>query len=469
MSDLSQNIDSLEKPLANMPRVQTILIATDNPENIEDLIIQLRKQRFNVQLSFFDGSKLSAMPLSPPTAIICNFTESAEKASDIANILKAHYAPQNLPIIGIVSSATVSQDTAFDSIIIQPAHASQIANRVSSLIRLGAMEQEILLRIQTLETDFGQPVSIEDDGEHPPFRILFIGKPSPSFMIVVNALQEKNVEVVAAFTSFSAFDYLHEATFDAVVMNALEQPEPALSISETMRRNSRLYNVPTLFIVDGDNFDYADKAYSSGASDIINVRNSVEEISGRVLELANYHRVHGELKNEFEKLGEKGGICEQSKCYTRRFMDYHAERVLSAASQQNNPVSFLSIEINPECSHAVEQSFINDAITRIGGILKNLVRMQDTVSYYAPFSFLLMLPNTTKEETRTVLERVNALMDCTAYESGVPNIALTMSVESSVVEAKKNETAKEVIERLFSTLTYEGPYANQSLESNQIA
>ncbi len=469
MSDLSQNIDSLEKPLASRPRVQTILIATDNPEKIEDLIIQLRKQRFNVQLSFFDGAKLSAMPVSPPTAIICSFTANAKKSSNIAHILKSHYAPQNLPVIGIVSSATVSQDTAFDSIIIQPAHASQIANRVSSLIRLGAMEQEIMLRIQTLETDFNQPVLVEDDGEHPPFRILFIGKPSPSFMIVVNALQEKNVEVVAAFTSFSAFDYLHEATFDAVVMNALEQPEPALSISETMRRNSRLYNVPTLFIVDGDNFDYADKAYSSGASDIINVRNSVDEISGRVLELANYHRVHGELKNEFEKLGEKGGVCEQSKCYTRSFMDRHAERVLSAAHLQNNPVSFLSIQLSPECSHAVEQSFISDAITRIGGILKNLVRMQDTVSYYAPFSFLLMFPNTTEDETKTVLERVNALMDCTAYESGVPKVALTMAIESSIIEAKKSETAKKAIERVYNTAISQPTYTNQSLDGSQIA
>jgi two-component system cell cycle response regulator PopA len=468
MPTVPNTTDSFPQSLRK-PRIQTILIATDQPEQIEDLIIQLRNRDFNVQLSYFDGAKLSAMPVSPPTAIICRFSDNSGKASTIAEILKQHYAPVSLPIIGIIGTALTSQDTAFDSIIIQPAHASQIANRVNSLIRLGAMEQEITLRIETLEQDFAQAVHVEDDGEHPPFRILFIGRPSPSFMIVVNALQEKNVEVVAAFTSFSAFDYLHEASFDAVVMNALEQPEPSLSISETMRRNSRLYNVPILFIVDGDHFDYADKAYESGASDIINVRNSVDETSGRVLELANYHRLHGELKHEFVKLGEKGGICQQSKCYTKAFMDKHSERVLANAKKQNVPLSFLALELTPECSQAVDPSFMNDAVARIGGILKNLVRMQDTVSYYAPYSFLLMFPNTTEYETQTILKRVKALMDCTAYESGVPNAALTMAMNSAIIEAEKGESAKEAIDRVITHLSYQGSMPDYGFEDAQSA
>jgi two-component system cell cycle response regulator PopA len=236
-----------------------------------------------------------------------------------------------------------------------------------------------------------------------------------------------------------------------------------------MRRNSRLYNVPILFIVDGDHFDYADKAYESGASDIINVRNSVDETSGRVLELANYHRLHGELKHEFVKLGEKGGICQQSKCYTKAFMDKHSERVLANAKKQNVPLSFLALELTPECSQAVDPSFMNDAVARIGGILKNLVRMQDTVSYYAPYSFLLMFPNTTEDETQTILKRVKALMDCTAYESGVPNAALTMAMNSAIIEAEKGESAKEAIDRVITHLSYQGSMSDYGFEDAQSA
>ncbi len=454
MSGITRSNSDLHKS-PKRSRIQRILMATDDPHSIKDIAVQLRKLKYDVQLSFYDGSKLSAMPVAAPTAIICAFTKNAEKSSDIARILKQHYAPHTLPVIGIMKQPLISEGSALDSIIIQPAHASQIANRVNSLIRLGAMEQEITLRIETLENDFGQSVIIEDDGDHPPFRILFIGKASPGFMIVINALQDKNVEVVAAFTSFSAFDYLHEATFDAVVMNALEQPEPALSISKTMRRNARLYNVPTLFIVDGDTFEYADKAYENGANDIINIKSDIEEISGRVLELANYHRLHGELKHEFENLGQDGCIREDSGCYNKDFIDRHSERVFTVAHKQNNPISLLAIQVSPECAEPVEQSYIDDAVSRVGQMLKNLVRMQDTVSHYTSYKYLLMLPNTNGFETESIVERINALADCTAFESGYPNAALTMNLETSIIEANKDEPSEFAIERVLAKLSGE--------------
>ena len=118
------------------------------------------------------------------------------------------------------------------------------------MIRLGQMEREIVRRVDTLREDFNIDYELSDEALRNPFRILFIGKATPDFMVIINALQKKNVEVVAAFTSFSAFDFLHERAFDAVVMNALEQSEPALTISETMRRNAKLFHVPTLFLVN---------------------------------------------------------------------------------------------------------------------------------------------------------------------------------------------------------------------------
>ena len=88
-------------------------------------------------------------------------------------------------------------------------HPSQIANRVNAMIRLGAMDAEITRRLETLREDFNQHPDIGDLSPDRKFRVLFIGKASPSFMVVINALQDKGVEVIAAFTSFSAFDYLH--------------------------------------------------------------------------------------------------------------------------------------------------------------------------------------------------------------------------------------------------------------------
>ena len=67
------------------------------------------------------------------------------------------------------------------------------------MIRLGQMEHEIIRRVETLREDFNVEYTLCDEVLNNPFRILFIGKATPDFMIIINALQKKNVEVVAAF------------------------------------------------------------------------------------------------------------------------------------------------------------------------------------------------------------------------------------------------------------------------------
>ena len=44
-------------------------------------------------------------------------------------------------------------------------------------------------------------------------------------------MEETGAEVIAAFSSYSAFDYLHERSFDAVVLNASGKRDTAFTIS----------------------------------------------------------------------------------------------------------------------------------------------------------------------------------------------------------------------------------------------
>jgi two-component system cell cycle response regulator PopA len=48
----------------------------------------------------------------------------------------------------------------------------------------------------------------------------------------------RGAEVVAAFTTYTAFDYLHDGDFDAVLLSAAEDLNDSLSISAGMRRNT---------------------------------------------------------------------------------------------------------------------------------------------------------------------------------------------------------------------------------------
>lgn len=429
-----------------------VLIVTDNPKASQNVVTDLRKIGLDVQLALFNGEKLASVPREAPSAILCFFTDYLEKTPGVCQALRAHFAPRSLPIIGAMMRPTSVPTDHFDTVIFAPMHSSQIANRVDSMIRLGQMETEITRRIETLREDFNQDVELTEDELNRPFRILFIGKATPAFMVVVNALQNKNVEVVAAFTSFSAFDYLHDRQFDAVVMNAITQPEPALTISETMRRNAKLYHVPTLFLIDQDSFDQRGAAYAKGARDLVSVDAELEEISGRILELANYHRIHEQLKENFGNLGGEDCLDRETGLFNEDFFSAHLARVSKDCRQKDEDLTLLALRPVP-LADGVHSVYIRAAIAKIGGMLKNLVRMQDIVARVDDDLFMLAFPGASEAIVNIIADRINGLVSEAAFDSGqsTPR-TFNVQLDSAIIEQSGSERSDILLGRALSKL-----------------
>lgn len=432
---------SNDSPKASATRLRTtrVLIVSDHPTESREVATSLRKLDLDVQLCLFDGITLSAIPNNAPDAVLCHLTDYVGHASKLAKVIRSHYKERQMPIIGAMSRPSPIVSEGFDSTLFAPMHPSQIANRVNAMVRLGVMEGEIERRLATLEESFGQIPKIGDFSPDRKFRVLFIGKASPSFMIIINALQDKGVDVIAAFTSFSAFDYLHGKPFDAVVMNALEHSEPAFSISETMRRNSKLYHTPTLFLVNGKKFKQHDAAYEKGARDIIDVNADADEISSRILELANYHRIHEQLKLDFRSLAVDAASDETGTAYSQAFMRAHFPRMIRDAEKSNLPTTLLALRLIPHSVDGITTESLTAALTQTSDLLVNLVRMQDVVCHWETGVFVLGFFDTNKAEAEIILKRITALLECTTYESGPDSRSgLNISAETIIYEIEPN-------------------------------
>ena len=431
-----------------------VLIATDNTVEADAIAQALMNEGYGVKFSYFDGQTLKSIPVKAPVAVICVFSDYIEACPSIIKALKRHFAPNEIPFIGALARhGDISLDL-FDSIIFPPAHIKQIATRVSSMIRLSQMEREIERRVETLGQDFGIQHELNQSSANIPFRVLFVGKATPEFMIVINALQKKNVEVIAAFTSFSAFDYLHDNSFNAVVMNALEQSEPALTISETMQRNARLYHVPTLFLVNDEKFKDHALAYDKGARDIISANSETEEISGRILELANYHRLHEQLKSEFSMLGGESCIDLPSGNFNAEFFRAHMRRVTNDLISKNEPLTLIAIKAVPTAEFAVEESKLSEAFGTIGQMLKSIVRMQDITARMTDDTFLIAFPEQGLSAALVVVERISGIVDCAAFDSGNDdNSPLTVALETLAIEMEETDDSESLIENALSKLS----------------
>ncbi len=444
---MSDNTDISGVSKVGIP-TNTVLVVTDNTHRANEIKSHLSRLNFLTKECVFDGSILHGAPNTAPNIILLALTDYIEKAPTIVAGLKKHYGKLEIPVLGTLSRKADIDTSCFESIIYPPAHASQIATRVDSLLRLSSMEQEIMRRITTLKEDFDIDYTLEEGVLSTPFKILFVGKPTPEFMIVINALQEKNVEVVAAFTTFSAFDYLYESQFNAVVMNALVDIEPPLTISSTMRRNAKLYHVPTLLLVDSKAFDQADRAFEKGARDLIAADSDLKEISGRILELANYHRIHSQLKREFGQLGGDACLDIPSGTFNDNFFYNHLRRICNEMGPQEIPISLLAIKVWPNAPYSIPPEDFSSACAKIGNMIKNLVRMQDITARVEEDMFLVAFPNETKISLAPVIERISAIVDCAAFATSVKDQGpLTVELNIAAVELSEGENSDFLIGR----------------------
>lgn len=430
----------------------TVLIASDDTTLAAEISTYLNRNGLSVNAVLYNGSTLEQTPQKAPKAVLCCFKDYIADAPKIMAEIRKRYAQNDLTFIGALSRQGVIETDIFDSVIFPPAHPAQIAGRVNSMLRLHMMQQEIMLRVHTLREDFGIDYEVAEPLMESAFRVLFIGKASPEFMVIINALEKKNVEVIAAFTSFSAFDFLHENPFDAVVMNMMNGVEPAFTISETMRRNSRLYHVPTLFLT-GEDFRSHDLAYEKGASDIIPAASSEEEISGRILELARYYRLHQQLKEEFGSLGGERCTDRMSGTYNKAFFQAHLRRVRTANEAAHMPTSLMMIKIRPIVSQPVDPIRISAACHQIGRMIKNMVRMEDVVARLDEHTYAIAFSEQYAAPLEGVIRRINGIVDSTTFQSGDLQMGpFQVDLDIALLQSAENEDSDMLIRRTVSSL-----------------
>lgn len=418
-----------DKPRKFLP-FKSVLIISDDIDQVASYIPQLQKSGYNTVTSALTGKTLQGIPRQAPDAILLHFSDAVTSTQAITNALRQRYDGKNVPIIGIFSENRTIDNSMFDSVMFAPVEPAQIAHRIGAMMRLNIMQTEIAMRMETLREDFGidyrlNPKSFKDE-----LKVLFIGKATPEFMIIINALEQKNVEVVAAFTSFTAFDFLHETTFDAVVMNALGGMEPGLSIAQTMRRNSSLYHTPTLLLANKGHVQTS-LAFEHGVSDIIYADSDTKDIQDRILELARFHQLHRQVKAEFENLGQ-AECHDESGAYSNDFFAKHLNRLVDTYTKQDLPVSILTvhsdfIDRRPEDADSVSLVF-----NQLGHMIKNMVRVYDVTSRLSQKIYVVAFPGQPASTLEPVVKRLSSIQTTTEFgpsKDGRETYQLALNIE----------------------------------------
>jgi len=254
--------------------------------------------------------------------------------------------------------------------------------------------------------------------------------------------------VSSELTAYTAFDYLHERIFDAVVLWAGDNPQEALSIAAGLRRNTRLYHTPALLYMRKETYVTTSEAFHRGLSDVASPETPESETARRVVELARSYRRQMGIRQALEQARTSGLMDPATGLFTRELFAAHLGRLAQAAKTRNRALSVCVLKVaeNPELATARAGGWLDRAVPQIGSMISRLVRVEDTAARLSPETFALALPNTPGANGRLAGERIAAVIGCTAFEAGEGNTPFVVEFDLGVAPVTSAETAGHALE-----------------------
>jgi two-component system cell cycle response regulator PopA len=395
------------------------------------------------------GRYAALAALSDPNieAAIVDVASYGAEALGLAKQLKAACGARRLPVIAVGAPELGFESRAFDLTLTAPLHPVQAARRLESLVRTAVAEEEFELRLETFAAR-GRRLELPD--EHAgPYQVLAVGEPTPQFLALSNALSRSGIEPVGAFTAYTAFDYLHERAFDAVVLWGGDNDSEALSIAAGMRRNTRLYHIPTLLYLKAEAADALAEMFYRGISDVASPDTPETETAKRVLELARAHRRQAAVRTALDQARSSGLMDPATGLFTRDLFAAHLLGLTSASRLRNRPLSLCVLKMidRPELEPVREGGWVDRAIPQIGSMIARLVRAEDTAARLGPELFAIAFPATTAQAARAAADRICAVIGYTAFEAGDKRPPFVVEFEVGVAEVEADESAAKALER----------------------
>jgi two-component system, cell cycle response regulator PopA len=380
------------------------------------------------------------------------------KAGDLARSLKAALGPRAGLFLAWSDSSSDYDVSVFDGALDSNTSAVALAARLNSSLRIAVMADEARLRFKSLAKFGGAPKPPQLNTQTTP-RILVFGAPGPDMMRLTAALEVRGAEAIASFTSFTAFDYLHDGDFDGVAIVAYDDMSTPLGFCSAMRRNARLFHMPCL-VMGSPDFAEPEEAINKGATDFAVSGDDDDAAAERLLDFVDEKRSRDALALAFAAARAPSAMDQGTGLYGSDFFASHLESLVARAHETDRPLSIALARIAPDpITQALAAGRGLDRIVgQAGAMMARLVRAEDVAARLDRTTFAIAFPSSDEDAAEVVASRIGAVLECTAFDTGSDVTAYSndapLQIKLNVASAGllPNESAKDLIARAQARL-----------------
>lgn len=323
----------------------------------------------------------------------------------------------------------------------------EIRRRIQSLIRLEIMKKEYRRRAGTTtlygftKSDFNE--INEDDSTR---NILLVGNQSGVLGDILLQLERK-CKVHVCRMADTALEDLRSGSFDAVIMIGSGQGDVHLRLCTDLRTDSRLFNMPVLFVLENESNREA--AYVHGASDIVIHPAEMTNLYVR----SNLHIQQSEFRFSLQKLFKESKPLPVTDAltslYSYGFVQAHMEKLIVDHQEQGKYLCVASITVNnlSDINKKYGYPAGDQVLRQIGTIISFLIRGEDFCGRYKGNQFIIALPSTSKADAHFALKRVYGVTRNTEFAIALVAEAVSAVIDMGLDQLGPDDNFADVVKR----------------------
>lgn len=255
-----------------------------------------------------------------------------------------------------------------------------------------------------------------------PAHLLWIGTPAAQYLPLTSLAPAFGFLPSATFTTFSAFDHLHQGTAEAALVNALDDPSRALAFCMALRRNAQLHFMPAVMLARADDDRLIHEAFSRGACAVVHP----EGPFGPALALARAEVAADRRRKGLERLlqraRERLSDVHTGLLQAEAFTD-HLATMARDCTIAGKPLALAVLRMDPAPGAPASSAAVwKRGLREIGSIVARLARASDIATMIQPGVFLIASAAEALGTADILAERIAGVSESTVFgggESGV--------------------------------------------------
>ena len=443
-----------------MPSTARVLIVSEGAGSDDRTLPETLQRHGFTSISVDIASGLQACTQDDrPDVVVLDLADRAGDHIDqfvaFARHLKSETALTHIPVVAIGEETSCAEvqvesirDARVDEVILGPFNEHQICGRLGALVRLNTMHEELVRRLNT-SAKYG----VDAPNITAPSRgvddttVLIVGA-TETYPVIENTLA-KHATLVGALTPETAIDYLNRRRFDTVIIDLDGDVAPYMELCQTVRRNSRLFNLPIVILADQSAFGAEGVAGCEGVTDLIVKPVRPRELEARIVSLVSELRFRDSLRAIYKEARHMATSDGLTGLYSRGFLLEHLRSMINDACGRAGKFSLAFLDIcNIDKINADYGYVVGDRIIRqVGEMMGYLVRGEDLTARYSGGRFCVILPDTSIEAARIAVKRISGVVKCTELTTAEMEKPIKIDLICSICEFDNDTDPQEMIDR----------------------